>query len=182
MRYVPAPPDLVADVREYVQAHELKPNDLLLTGTRNGDALAAVVVRRAWAAARLEVLGEEVTGKDGKPTRVVLTVTGKKIYDLRHTCLTRWLNKKIPPAQVAEWAGNSVPVLLAPTPSASTDRRRFTGNYSKRMPPIPRARPGSNLTLRLRTGRAGPGKLRRVLAAAPAETPVKSETTGMRRM
>lgn len=113
VRYVPAPPDLVADVREHVQAHKLKPNDLLLTGTRNGDALAAVVVRRAWAAARLEVLGEEVTGKDGKPTRVVLTLTGKKIYDLRHTCLTRWLNKKIPPAQVAEWAGNSVPVLLA---------------------------------------------------------------------
>ncbi|MFK4595864.1 site-specific integrase [Streptomyces pristinaespiralis] len=35
------------------------------------------------------------------------------MYDLRHTCLTTWLNAGIPPAQVAEWAGNSVPVLLA---------------------------------------------------------------------
>jgi hypothetical protein len=35
------------------------------------------------------------------------------VYDCRHTCLTAWLNKGIPPAQVAEWAGNSVPVLLA---------------------------------------------------------------------
>lgn len=38
---------------------------------------------------------------------------GKHVYDLRHTCLTSWLNNGIPPAQVAEWAGNSVPVLLA---------------------------------------------------------------------
>ncbi|MEU0099982.1 hypothetical protein [Streptomyces sp. NPDC006267] len=35
------------------------------------------------------------------------------MYDCRNTCLTAWLNKGIPPAQVAEWAGNSVPVLLA---------------------------------------------------------------------
>jgi hypothetical protein len=39
--------------------------------------------------------------------------TGKRVYDLRHTCLTIWLNKGVPPAQVAERAGNSVPVLLA---------------------------------------------------------------------
>ncbi|WP_223268039.1 integrase [Streptosporangium nondiastaticum] len=38
---------------------------------------------------------------------------GKRVYDLRHTCLTTWLNSGIPPAQVTEWAGNSVPVLLA---------------------------------------------------------------------
>ncbi|MFD8590600.1 hypothetical protein ACFV1B_13810 [Streptomyces sp. NPDC059637] len=28
-------------------------------------------------------------------------------------CLTTWLNNGVPPAQVAEWAGNSVAVLLA---------------------------------------------------------------------
>jgi hypothetical protein len=39
--------------------------------------------------------------------------TGKRVYDIRHTRLTKWLNDGIPPAQVAEWAGNSVPVLLA---------------------------------------------------------------------
>ncbi|MER7723302.1 hypothetical protein [Streptomyces sp. NPDC096323] len=38
---------------------------------------------------------------------------GKRVYDLRHTRLTKWLNDGIPPAQVAEWAGNSVPILLA---------------------------------------------------------------------
>ncbi|MFE6852284.1 site-specific integrase [Streptomyces sp. NPDC057674] len=35
------------------------------------------------------------------------------MYDLRHTCLTNWLNAGVPPATVAERAGNSVPVLLA---------------------------------------------------------------------
>ncbi|MEU3523479.1 hypothetical protein AB0E62_06360 [Streptomyces sp. NPDC038707] len=35
------------------------------------------------------------------------------MYDIRHTRLTKWLNDGIPPAQVAEWAGNSVAVLLA---------------------------------------------------------------------
>ncbi|MCX4591931.1 hypothetical protein OG585_15990 [Streptomyces sp. NBC_01340] len=35
------------------------------------------------------------------------------MYDNRHTRLTKWLNDGIPPAQVAEWAGISVPVLLA---------------------------------------------------------------------
>ena len=38
---------------------------------------------------------------------------GKRVYDLRHTCLTPWLNSGVPPAQVAECAGNSVAVLLA---------------------------------------------------------------------
>jgi hypothetical protein len=33
--------------------------------------------------------------------------TGRRVQD------NRWLNDGIPPAQVAEWAGNSVAVLLA---------------------------------------------------------------------
>lgn len=37
----------------------------------------------------------------------------KRVYDLRHACLTTWLNNGVPPAQVAEWAGNGVPVLLS---------------------------------------------------------------------
>ena len=36
----------------------------------------------------------------------------KRPYDLRHACLSTWLNAGVPPAQVAEWAGHSVNVLL----------------------------------------------------------------------
>jgi integrase len=36
----------------------------------------------------------------------------RRPYDLRHACLSTWLNAGVPPAQVAEWAGHSVNVLL----------------------------------------------------------------------
>lgn len=44
---------------------------------------------------------------------LVDTPLGARVYDLRHTCLTTWLNSGVPPAQVAAWAGNSVEVLLS---------------------------------------------------------------------
>ncbi len=65
--------------------------------------LAGSVIRRAWRTAREEVLTPEEFASP----------LGKRVYDLRHTCLTNWLNDGTPPAQVAEWAGNSVPVLLS---------------------------------------------------------------------
>jgi integrase len=33
-------------------------------------------------------------------------------YDLRHACLSTWLNGGVYPTQVAEWAGHSMDVLL----------------------------------------------------------------------
>ncbi|MFF3662054.1 hypothetical protein [Streptomyces olivochromogenes] len=39
--------------------------------------------------------------------------TGGTLAHNRHTHLPKWLNAGIPPTQVAEWAGNSVPVLPA---------------------------------------------------------------------
>ncbi|MGI5245690.1 hypothetical protein [Dactylosporangium sp. CA-139066] len=42
----------------------------------------------------------------------VPSVLAKRPYDLRHACLSTWLNAGVPATQVAEWAGNSVKVLL----------------------------------------------------------------------
>jgi hypothetical protein len=42
-------------------------------------------------------------------------------YDLRHARLSTWLNAGVAPAQVAEWAGNSVPVLLRVYSKCLTD-------------------------------------------------------------
>lgn len=36
----------------------------------------------------------------------------KRRLRLRHACLSTWLNAGVSPKQVAEWAGNSVEVLL----------------------------------------------------------------------
>ncbi|MFC9395007.1 tyrosine-type recombinase/integrase [Streptomyces sp. NPDC057027] len=101
-RTVPVHPALVATLCSLVARDELKPGDLLFPGEKGG-LLAGSVYRRAWAKAREAVL----------PDHEFKSPVGKRVYDLRHTCLTTWLNNGIPPAQVAEWAGNSVPVLLS---------------------------------------------------------------------
>lgn len=36
----------------------------------------------------------------------------KRPYDLRHACVSTWLNAGVPATQVAEWAGHSVEVLM----------------------------------------------------------------------
>ncbi|WP_424887437.1 tyrosine-type recombinase/integrase [Streptomyces sp. XH2] len=101
-RTVPCRPALAKILRDHIEAEELKPGDLLFPGEK-GDLLAGSVFRRAWRSARRKVLTPDEYASP----------LGKRVYDLRHTCLTTWLNKGVPPAQVAEWAGNSVPVLLA---------------------------------------------------------------------
>ncbi|WP_416979350.1 hypothetical protein [Streptomyces sp. T028] len=78
--------------------------DSTVAALEKGGILAGSVIRRAWRSARKAVL----------PQHVFEVPTGRRVYDNRHTRLTKWLNDGIPPAQVAEWAGNSVPVLLAP--------------------------------------------------------------------
>ncbi|MFJ3905741.1 hypothetical protein [Streptomyces sp. NPDC090025] len=107
-------PALVAILRALVARDELKPGDLLFPGEKGG-LLAGSVYRRAWGKAREAVL----------PAHEFTSPVGKRVYDLRHTCLTTWLNNGIPPAQVAEWAGNSVPVLL------STYARCITGQIAE---------------------------------------------------
>jgi integrase len=101
-RVVPCRPGLTRILRDHIQAEKLNPGDLLFPGEYGG-MLSGSVFRRAWRTARLDVLTPEDFASP----------LGKRVYDLRHTCLTMWLNAGIPPAQVAEWAGNSVPVLLA---------------------------------------------------------------------
>lgn len=37
---------------------------------------------------------------------------GRRPYDLRHACVSTWLNAGVAPTRVAKWAGHSVNVLL----------------------------------------------------------------------
>ncbi|MFF4230071.1 tyrosine-type recombinase/integrase [Streptomyces sp. NPDC001820] len=101
-RVVPCRPALTKILRDHITAEELRPGDLLFPGEK-GDLLSGSVFRRAWRTAREKVLTPEEFASP----------LARRVYDLRHTCLTTWLNNGVPPAQVAEWAGNSVPVLLA---------------------------------------------------------------------
>ncbi|MES4890253.1 hypothetical protein [Streptomyces sp. NPDC096012] len=107
-RTVPGHPALTRILRQHIEDGQLQPGDLLVQSATGG-ILAGSVIRRAWRSARRAVL----------PEHVFESPTGKRVYDDRHTHLTKRLNDGIPPAQVADWAGNGVPVLPAATPAVS---------------------------------------------------------------
>ncbi|MFF1438503.1 DUF5958 family protein [Streptomyces sp. NPDC058295] len=90
-RTVPGHPALSRILRQHIEDEQLKPGDLLFQGEAGG-ILTGSVIRRAWRSARKAVL----------PPHVFESPTGKRVYDNRHTRLTKWLNDGIPPAQVAE--------------------------------------------------------------------------------
>ncbi|KPI04494.1 integrase family protein [Actinobacteria bacterium OK074] len=101
-RIVPCPPVLFRILRARIRDAGLLPGDRLFPG-EHGGVLAGSVYRRAWDHACSAVL----------PPHVCASPMGRRVYDLRHGCLTMWLNNGVPPAQVAEWAGTSVAMLFA---------------------------------------------------------------------
>jgi integrase len=66
------------------------------------DELPKLTYMRVWRAARLATLSKEVQKSPLAQTP----------YDLRHACVSTWLNGGVPATQVTEWAGHSVEVLL----------------------------------------------------------------------
>jgi len=83
-------------------AHVLKGKARLFSGQRGGE-LNYRMFDKSLKRAREAVM---------TPEQVQSALT-RTLYDWRHLCLTNWLNRGVPPATVAMWAGNSVPVLLA---------------------------------------------------------------------
>ncbi|MFG2624608.1 hypothetical protein [Streptomyces sp. NPDC048473] len=81
------------------------------------------------------------------PEHVYESLTGYRVHDRRHTCLTTWLNNGVPPARVAESAGSSVSVLLA------TYTRCITGRRTELQQRIERPGSPSGLTPTLRRAR-----------------------------
>ena len=73
----------------------------LFAGVRGGE-LPTITYRRAWIKARQLAL---TPAEQASPL-------ARRPYDLRHACLSTWLNGGVYPTQVAEWAGHSVDVLL----------------------------------------------------------------------
>jgi integrase len=100
-RRVPCPPQLTKLLREHLEGLDKPPGTRLFTGVRGGE-LPTITYRRAWRKAREAALTKQE----------VSTPLAKRPYDLRHACVSTWLNGGVPPTQVAEWAGHSVEVLL----------------------------------------------------------------------
>lgn len=73
------------------------------------DLLSGSVFRRAWRTARETIPTPEEYESP----------LASRVYDLRHSCLTTWLNIGVPPAQVAEWVATACRSCSLHTPAAS---------------------------------------------------------------
>jgi integrase len=111
-RLIPVHPDLAASLRRHIATFPLGTDGRLFV-TRTGragvpiappyqHAVSMGTIYRTWHRARETALTE----------RQVHSQLARRPYDLRHACLSTWLNAGVPPARVAEWAGHSVEVLL----------------------------------------------------------------------
>jgi integrase len=100
-RRVPVPPPLTRLLRAHLATFGTGPGSRVFSGVHGGE-LASITYRRVWDKARLTAL---------TPAEYASPLA-KRVYDLRHACVSTWLNGGVPPAQVAEWAGHSVAVLL----------------------------------------------------------------------
>jgi integrase len=100
-RIVPVHPELTRLLREHVERFGTASDGRLFCGVRGGE-MPTITYRRAWMKARQAALSpaEQVSPLARRP------------YDLRHACLSTWLNGGVYPTQVAEWAGHGVDVLL----------------------------------------------------------------------
>ncbi len=101
-RTVPLCPELVAILRRHLDTFGTGPDGRLFRAQKGGTGLVCkTTYAKVWREARVKALAALAT-----------TPLGKRPYDLRHACLSTWLNAGVPATQVAEWAGHSVDVLL----------------------------------------------------------------------
>jgi len=111
-RPIPAHPELVTILRRHIAGFALGRDGRLFvarTGKAGSlltppydDPVSMSTVYRAWHRAREAAL----------TSRQLKSPLARRPYDLRHACLSTWLNAGVAPVQVAEWAGHSVAVLL----------------------------------------------------------------------
>ncbi len=101
-RTVPIPPPLTNLLNEHLDRFGTGPGGRLFVGERNKRELPVGTIHRIWRWTRAYVFIEEVCASPlaGTP------------YDLRHAAVSTWLNGGVPSTQVAEWAGQSIEILL----------------------------------------------------------------------
>ncbi|MGW7645058.1 tyrosine-type recombinase/integrase [Streptomyces bobili] len=99
-RPVPIPPVLVAILEAHRKAFGTAKEGRVF-GNERGGVVGSSTYWRVWEEARKYAL---------PPERVDSPLAGRP-YDLRHTCITRWLNAGVPIAEVARRVGNSPEVI-----------------------------------------------------------------------
>jgi integrase len=100
-RIVPTHPELTRLLCQHLAEFVTDADSRLFAGVRGGE-LPTITYRRVWVKAREIAF---TAAEQASPL-------ARRPYDLRHACLSTWLNGGVYPTQVAEWAGHSVDVLL----------------------------------------------------------------------
>ncbi|WP_406673720.1 tyrosine-type recombinase/integrase [Nonomuraea sp. N2-4H] len=100
-RSVPIHPELCAMLRAHIKEFGTGPDDRIFIGPRGG-----LMTDRAYLKVFHEARADAFTPAEAKSPLMLVP------YDLRHACVSTWLNAGVPAPQVAEWAGHSVNVLL----------------------------------------------------------------------
>jgi len=100
-RPVPLPPDLIKILRSHLADFPDGEDGRLFYGERS-EELPKLTYMKAWRGARAGALTPD---QQASPLAA-------RPYDLRHACVSTWLNAGVPATQVAEWAGHSVEVML----------------------------------------------------------------------
>ena len=101
IRHVPIPPVFVAMLRDHLETYGTAEDGRLFRTSRGG-LVQESGYGEVWARARKAVLSPE---QQDSPL-------AKRPYDLRHACVSLWLNSGVDPVEVARRAGHSVAVLL----------------------------------------------------------------------
>ncbi|WP_206302073.1 tyrosine-type recombinase/integrase [Streptomyces sp. AcE210] len=99
-RPVPIPPVLVSILRAHLKEFGTAKEGRVF-GNERGGVVGSSTYWRVWEEAREYAL---------PPERVDSPLVGRP-YDLRHACITRWLNAGVPIAEVARRVGNSPEVI-----------------------------------------------------------------------
>ncbi|WP_435191051.1 tyrosine-type recombinase/integrase [Streptomyces sp. bgisy126] len=99
-RPVPIPPPLVTMLRDHLREFGTAKDGRLFTNERLG-LVGSSTYWRVWKDAREYAL----------PPDLQESILGGRPYDLRHTCITTWLNAGVPVAEVARRVGNSPEVI-----------------------------------------------------------------------
>ncbi|MGY3204073.1 tyrosine-type recombinase/integrase [Streptomyces sp. TE5632] len=99
-RPVPIPPVLVTILRSHLKTFGSAKEGRVF-GNERGGVVGSSTYWRVWEEARAYAL---------PPERVASPLAGRP-YDLRHACITRWLNAGVPIAEVARRVGNSPEVI-----------------------------------------------------------------------
>ncbi|SHK55502.1 tyrosine-type recombinase/integrase [Actinacidiphila paucisporea] len=101
VRHVPIPPALVAMLSEHLDTYGTT-HDGRLFQTARGGIVQESGYGEVWARARKSAFTPE---QHASPLAV-------RPYELRHACVSLWLNSGVDPVEVARRAGHSVAVLL----------------------------------------------------------------------